>query len=582
MKNFSVAKKLSISFTLIVVLFGMLLACEITIGTRSVSNYFSGFYSGAYQVVYTTEQLNQSLNALEKYLLMMITTDDVEKAAEYEKEFNSRSAEINEKITYLQNKLTLKSNKEKLNELIQNSATGQELNQKMLDLYKSGNKEAAKKLYFSDYIAAAGSSRDLSSAINDSAKIVADQYYKNARQAEIKAYIIILIFSIFILFCVILLSLYIIRNITEPVREIERAMKKLSNGVLDVEVGYTSKDEFGELAENVRMMVAELKEYIHNIAYVTSEISSGNIEVTVDIEYKNDFAPIKKSLEQITASLNGTLLKISTASQQVAAGSAQMSAGAQALSQGATEQASSTEELAASINEVSEKIKQNADHARQASANMDETTAEIESGDAQMKKLVEAMSGIENTSSEIEKIIKTIDDIAFQTNILSLNAAVEAARAGEAGKGFAVVADEVRNLASKSAEAAKDTTELIQNTLTAIENGNDMVIKTEKHLNQIAGRAKTVNMLIKMITAASEAQASTVEQINLGINQISSVIQTNSATAEESAASSEELSAQAETLNNLVAHFKLTNGLKSSSEQKQIPMKQVEKYPVEF
>ena len=582
MKNFSVAKKLSTSFTLIVGLFGTLLACVVTIGMRSVSHYFSGFYSGAYQVVYTTEQLNQSLNALEKYLLMMITTDDAQKAAEYEKEFNSKRTEVNEKITFLQNKLTLQSNKDKLNELIQDSATGQELNQKMLDLYKSGNKEAAKELYFSDFIAAAGSSRDLSSAINDSAKIVADQYYKNARQAENKAYLIILIFSIFILFCVILLSLYMIRNITKPVQEIEHAMKKLSSGVLDVEVGYTSKDEFGELAGSVRMMVAELKEYIHNIAYVTSEISNGNMGVTVDIEYQNDFAPIKESLEQITASLNGTLSKISIASQQVTAGSAQMSAGAQALSQGATEQASSAEELAASINEVSEKVKQNADHARQASANMDETTVEIDRGDAQMKKLVEAMNGIENTSSQIGKIIKAIEDIAFQTNILSLNAAVEAARAGEAGRGFAVVADEVRNLAGKSAEAAKDTTELIQNTLIAIENGNNMVIETEKHLNQIAGRAKTVNTLIKKISAASEAQASSVEQINLGINQISSVIQTNSATAEESAASSEELSAQAETLNALVAHFKLTNELKASTEQNQIPTEQDEKYAVAF
>lgn len=566
MKSFSVAKKLSASFVLIVLLFGTLLACVVTIGMRSLSNYFSGFYSGAYQVVYTTEQLNQSLGDLEKYLLMMITTDNVEKAAEYEKEFNSRSTEINEKITFLQKKLTLQSNKDKLNELVQNSATGQELNQKMLDLYKSGNKEAAKKLYFSDYIAAAESSRDLSNTINDSAKVTANQYYENAKQAEIKAYIIILIFSIFILSCVILLSRYIVKSITKPVREIRQAMKKLSSGVLDVQVNYTSKDEFGELAGNMRIMVDELKKYIHNIAYVTSEISRGNMAVTVDIEYQNDFVPIKKSLEQITTSLNDTLSKISIASQQVAAGSAQMSAGAQALSQGAAEQASSTEELAASINDVSEKVKQNADNARQANTNMDETTLEIERGDTQMKKLVKAMNGIENTSGEIEKIIKTIEDIAFQTNILSLNAAVEAARAGETGKGFAVVAEEVRNLAGRSAEAAKGTTALIQNTLTAIEMGSDMVIETEKHLNQIADRAKSVNTLIKMISSASEAQASSVEQINLGINQISSVIQTNSATAEESAASSEELSAQAETLNALVAHFKLTSELRVFSE----------------
>lgn len=280
-------------------------------------------------------------------------------------------------------------------------------------------------------------------------------------------------------------------------------------------------------------------------------------------------------MEQIIVSLNDTLLQISTASHQVAAGSEQMSAGAQALSQGATEQASSIEELAASITEVSEMIRQNASHAQQASNNMDETTLGIEHGDQQMQNLVVAMNEIERTSGEIERIIKTIDDIAFQTNILSLNAAVEAARAGEAGKGFAVVADEVRNLASKSAEAAKETTVLIQSTLAAIKNGSAMVTETGKSLDQISDKAQIVNELVKKIAEASDTQASSIQQINVGINQISSVVQTNSATAEESAASSEELSAQAETLKTLVSHFKLKNDTREISSSNQSPYLQM-------
>lgn len=575
MKNLSVAKKLAVSFTIIISLFAILILDVIFSGMQPISNAFTGFYNGAYKVVYTTEHLNLALHALEKNVLMMITTEDKAKAAEYQEEFIRQSELINEDIATLEKNLTLQSNKDKLAELVSGSTTGQTLNEKILDLYKKGDKEGAIKLYFSDYIASASASRDLSTAIRDSAKEVADQYYDNAHQSEIKAYFIIGISTLVILAGVVLLCIYVVRSIKRPIREVETAMKKLSSGDLSADVKYISKDELGVLADSVRTMVKELSGYISNIAYITGEISEGNMTISIDTDYQNDFAPIKKSMEQIIVSLNDTLLQISTASHQVAAGSEQMSAGAQALSQGATEQASSIEELAASITEVSEMIRQNASHAQQASNNMDETTLGIEHGDQQMQNLVVAMNEIERTSGEIERIIKTIDDIAFQTNILSLNAAVEAARAGEAGKGFAVVADEVRNLASKSAEAAKETTVLIQSTLAAIKNGSAMVTETGKSLDQISDKAQIVNELVKKIAEASDTQASSIQQINVGINQISSVVQTNSATAEESAASSEELSAQAETLKTLVSHFKLKNDTREISSSNQSPYLQM-------
>lgn len=575
MKNFSVAKKLAVSFTIIISLFAILILDVIFSGMQPVSNAFTGFYNGAYKTVYTTEHLNLALHALEKNVLMMITTEDKVKAAEYQEEFIRQSELINEDIATLEKTLTLQSNKEKLAELVSGSTTGQSLNEKILDLYKNGDKEGAIRLYFSDYIASASASRDLSTAIRDSAKEVADQYYDDAHQSEMKAYIIISISALIILAGVVLLCIYVVRSIKRPIKEVETAMKKLSSGDLSVDVKYISKDELGVLADSVRTMVKELSGYISNIAYITGEISEGNMTISIDTDYQNDFAPIKKSMEQIIVSLNDTLLQISTASHQVAAGSEQMSAGAQALSQGATEQASSIEELAASITEVSEMIRQNASHAQQASNNMDETTLGIEHGDQQMQNLVVAMNEIERTSGEIERIIKTIDDIAFQTNILSLNAAVEAARAGEAGKGFAVVADEVRNLASKSAEAAKETTVLIQSTLAAIKNGSAMVTETGKSLDQISDKAQIVNELVKKIAEASDTQASSIQQINVGINQISSVVQTNSATAEESAASSEELSAQAETLKTLVSHFKLKNDTREISSSNQSPYLQM-------
>ncbi len=440
-----------------------------------------------------------------------------------------------------------------------NSNAAKELKAKLLDYSAKGDLENARKLYFSDYVASADASRKISDEINASAKEGASQYYDGARQSETKAYVIIIILMLMILACAIPLSIYIIKSITKPVKEVEGAMKRLSIGDLSADVKYTSKDELGGLADSVRAMVAELKGYVGNIAYVTDEISKGNLAVSVDIDYQNDFAPIKQSMEKIVTSLNDTLSQISASSQQVAAGSEQMSSGAQELAQGATEQASSSEELAASITEMSQRVQENASHSQQASADMSETIREIQQGDTQMKKLVNAMDEIASTSSEIEKIIKAIDDIAFQTNILSLNAAVEAARAGSAGKGFAVVADEVRNLAGKSAAAAKNTTALIQSTLTAIGTGGKMVTETENALSRISSKAESVAKLVDEIAEASSFQAGSVEQINIGINQISSVIQTNSATAEESSASSEELSAQAEMLQTLVSHFKLLN-----------------------
>lgn len=568
MKNFSTARKLFTSFLIIILLFGMLLAGIVAFGMRSISSKFSGFYDGPYQVVDTAEQLNKSLHALEEYALMMITAPDAEKSLQYEKEFNTRANDADNEIAFLKKKLTLKSDKDRVAEMIQASEEGQEIDRKMINLIHSGEADAAREIYFSESIPAAQKSRDLSNAINASSKKLADQYYEQAQQAEKKAYAIIGVFSLIILACAVLLCGYVVRGITKPVKEVEGAMKKLSDGKFDVSVTYTSKDELGGLADSVRTMVGKLRGYIENIAYVMGEISNGNMAVSIDVDYQNDFAPIKQSMETIIASLNDTLSQISASSQQVAAGSDQMSAGAQGLAQGATEQASSSEELASSITEISRRVQQNASDSQQARADMDETIQRIQQGKEQMKKLVSAMNQIANTSSEIEKIIKTIEDIAFQTNILSLNAAVEAARAGSAGKGFSVVADEVRNLANKSAAAAKDTAALIKSALTAIGTGEKMVEETGKALASVSAKAESAAKLVNEIAEDSNSQASSIEQINIGINQISTVIQTNTATAEESAASSEELSAQATMLQTMVSKFKLTDKTAAAGSKK--------------
>jgi methyl-accepting chemotaxis protein len=286
-------------------------------------------------------------------------------------------------------------------------------------------------------------------------------------------------------------------------------------------------------------------------------MAQGDMTAKISQDYIGDFIPIKQALLKISDSLNETLSAIQVSARQVDGGAQQVSAGAQALAQGATEQASSVEELAASGSEVAEKVRQNAQHVNQVTEYIRETKEKVEEGTGQMSRMLESMQSINASSNEIGKIIKVIDDIAFQTNILALNAAVEAARAGSAGKGFAVVADEVRNLAGKSANAAKQTTALIESSVKSVKDGSEIADVTARGLDEIAKKVQLVGETIQKIDQASSEQAVAIEQITRGVEQVSTVVQTNSATAEQSSAASEELSAQSDMLNSLIGKFRL-------------------------
>ncbi|MHC1695456.1 MAG: methyl-accepting chemotaxis protein [Eubacteriales bacterium] len=364
----------------------------------------------------------------------------------------------------------------------------------------------------------------------------------------------------------IALGLYISRIISKPVNDMVKVAEKLSVGDLDVDVTVTSKDEIGELMHAFGTLVDSTRRQ----AELVEKIADG--DMTVNAEIRSDKDLLGSKLSQMLERLNELLSNISNASEQVAAGSRQVSDSSVQLSQGATEQASSLEELTSSVEQISSQTRHNAENALEANKNAENAKLAAETGSEHMGNMLSAMDEINESSNNINKIIKVIDDIAFQTNILALNAAVEAARAGQHGKGFAVVAEEVRNLASKSANAAKETAALIEGSIKKVEGGTKIAASTSSSLKEIVGSVSKVAKLVGDIAVASNEQASGIAQINQGLMQVSQVVQSNSATSEESAAASEQLTSQAEMLRRQVESFKLKNSTRSYSSREEVSL----------
>jgi methyl-accepting chemotaxis protein len=359
------------------------------------------------------------------------------------------------------------------------------------------------------------------------------------------------------------------------VAEIEKLLinlDRLAHGELSCDMTVSQGDEdtqqlqelYSKIAADLHTSVSAIKGYIEEITMVLAEIEKGNLDVGITEEYSGDFAALKQSINGIVNSLSETMTNINTAAVQVAEGAHHVSDGNQAVSQGATEQASAIEELTSSLTQISAQTEENAVKADKASTLSSKAMTNATVGNEQMEAMKKAMDEINESSGNISKIIKVIDDIAFQTNILALNAAVEAARAGIHGKGFAVVAEEVRNLAARSAKAAKETTELIEGSIKKAEAGTAITHKTADALTEIVGSVQQAAELVEAIASASKEQAVGISQVNRGIEQLSMVVQNNSATAQEGAAASEEMSSQAELLKDMVEKFKVKEQITNS------------------
>ena len=373
------------------------------------------------------------------------------------------------------------------------------------------------------------------------------------------AMVIIIVAMVVATLVVIRLALAIINSIVVPVEQVHEALNGFSKGKLDVSVEYHSTSELGEMCDAMRTSQKVLGDVIGDTCRLLEEMAGGNFNVkSKDTNmYVGSLSGILSSLRDINSSLSDALAQINQSAEQVSSGAEQVSTGAQALAQGATEQASAVEELSATIAEISNNSRKNAENSEVAMGHSRDAGTQITESAKHMESMVLAMEKISESSSEIGKIIATIENIAFQTNILALNAAVEAARAGSAGKGFAVVADEVRNLATKSDEAAKATKDLIDRSINSVKEGNDIVKLVSESLEKTVESSSKVLDAVQEITKAAEEESEAIAQVTEGIDQISSVVQTNSATSEQSAAASEELSSQAALMKELLSRFKL-------------------------
>ena len=523
-----------------------------------IGDNLSSFYRNNYTVTINVWLAKREMQAARGDILNAILESDVEESAEYIDK--AKESLRNMRATFPVIRNSFKGDIAMVDRVDKRLQEAIVYRDKVFALVETGKTDEAYEVMKSSYIPVLNQMADLLQQIADVAAHNAQDMVKEGEYAQASAITVIMIIMTFSIVSAALLGIYISNSIRKPVKEIEDAAQQLANGQLDgVCVSYTSRDELGKMSDSIRDLISYQKTIIEDISDILGDMSEGNFKVQSNVNeyYMGHYDRILVSMWGLRDKLSDTLWRISQSARQVANGSEQVSSGAQILAIGAEEQADSIEKLAIAVNEISEQVRVTKENADKARNQTDRAGAQVSESNQQMQEMISAMNVISERSDEIYKIVKTIQDIAFETNLLALNASVEAARVGELGTGFAVIAREIRSLADKTAMASKNTTALIKESVAAVKNGEKVAHTAADSLLQVIECTKQVIFMVDRIASATENQHKSISNITAEVRQVSDVVQNNASISEELAAASEELSTQTQMLDHMIGQFQL-------------------------